>query len=326
MLMTRPGRLLAAALCLAALSLSLAAPARADYPNRPIRLVVSFPPGSGTDSTARYVARKLEEKTGQSVVVENRPGGNSFIAVQTVTRAEPDGYTLLLASNSPVATNVAMFRQLPYDPVGELAPIARLGVGAMALVVNPAAPFHTVAELVAHARQQPGKLNYGAGSASYQIATELFLTQGQIKANHVPYKGAAPALTDVAAGQVDFAFADYGAVLPLLQAGKLRLLAVTSEKRLATQPNTPTLQESGFPGYFMVNWTAAFAPAKTPRPVVEKLEKLLLEINAAPETAEFFARTNWDVFTGNAAELRRFQLAEIRKWSDAAARAGIPKQ
>lgn len=158
MLMTRPGRLLAAIFCVAALSLSLAAPARADYPNKPIRLVVSFPPGSGTDSTARYVARKLEEKTGQSVVVENRPGGNSFIAVQTVTRAEPDGYTLLLASNSPVATNVAMFRQLPYDPVGELAPIARLGVGAMAVVVNPASPFHTVAELVAHARQHPGKL------------------------------------------------------------------------------------------------------------------------------------------------------------------------
>jgi len=318
-------RLLAAIGC-AVLALAVPAAARAAYPDHPIRMVVSFPPGSGTDTTARYVARKLEEKIGQPVVVENRPGGNSFIAVQAVTRSEPDGYTLLLASNSPVATNVAMFRQLPYDPVADLAPLARLGVGAMALVVNPASPYGTVAQLVEAARQHPGKLNYGAGSASYQIATELFLTQGQVKANHIPYKGAAPALTDLAAGQLDFAFADYGAVQPLVQGGKLRLLAVTGNKRLAGQPGTPTLQESGFPGYFMVNWTAAFAPANTPKAIRDKLEKLLVDISATPETAEFFARTNWDAFTGNAAELHRFQVDEIRKWSSAAARAGIPKQ
>ncbi|GMG94300.1 tripartite tricarboxylate transporter substrate binding protein [Cupriavidus metallidurans] len=300
--------------------------ARSEYPDKPIKLVVSFPPGSGTDSNARYLARKMEERLGKPVVVENRPGGNSFIAAQTVTRAEPDGYTLLLASNSPVATNVAMFRKLPYDPVSELAPIARLGVGAMALVVSASSRYQTVDALLSAAREHPGTLNYGAGSASYQIATELFLAMGHIKANHVPYKGAAPALTDLAAGQVDFVFADYGAVLPLLNGGKLRLLAVTSDKRLGSQPNTPTLQESGFPGYFMVNWTAAFAPANTPKPIIAKLEKLMVDIYRTPETSEFLSRTSWDVFVGDAKALRTFQLAEIKKWSDAAERAGVPKQ
>lgn len=302
------------------------APARAEYPDRPVKLVVSFPPGSGTDTNARYVARKLEEKLGKPVVVENRPGGNSFIAAQAVVSAEPDGYTLLLASNSPVATNVAMFRKLPYDPVADLAPIARLGVGAMALVVPASSSYRDVASLVDAARRNPGKLNYGGGSASYQIATELFLTRAGVKANHVPYKGAAPALTDVAAGQIDFAFADYGATLPLLQAGKLRILAVTGDKRLASRPDTPTLQESGFPGYFMVNWTAAFAPARTPKPVLHKLEQAIVEIYSTRESAEFLARTNWDVFVAGADELRRFQLADIRRWSEAAEQAGIPKQ
>ena len=303
-----------------------AASAQAAYPDKPIRLIVSFPPGSGTDSNARYVAKKMEEKLGVAVTVENRPGGNSFIAAQAVAVAPPDGYTLLLASNSPVATNAAMFKHLPYDPVNDFAPVARLGYGAMALVVKADAPYKTVADLVNAARQRPGELNFGSGSASYQIATELFLAMGGIKANHVPYRGAAPALTDLAGGQVDFVFADYGAVIPFVQSGRMRLLAVTGDARLKSAPDTPTLQESGFPGYYMVNWTAAFAPARTPAAVIEKLAGVLLDIYRTADAAEFLARTNWEVFPVGPKELGVFQRDEIRKWDEAAQRAGIPKQ
>ncbi|WP_313459528.1 tripartite tricarboxylate transporter substrate binding protein [Achromobacter sp.] len=303
-----------------------AASAQAAYPDKPIRLIVSFPPGSGTDSNARYVAKKMEEKLGVAVTVENRPGGNSFIAAQAVAVAPPDGYTLLLASNSPVATNAAMFKHLPYDPVNDFAPVARLGYGAMALVVKADAPYKTVADLVNAARQRPGELNFGSGSASYQIATELFLAMGGIKANHVPYRGAAPALTDLAGGQVDFVFADYGAVIPFVQSGRMRLLAVTGDTRLKSAPDTPTLQESGFPGYYMVNWTAAFAPARTPAAVIDKLAGVLLDIYRTADAAEFLARTNWEVFPVGPKELGVFQRDEIRKWDQAAQRAGIPKQ
>ncbi len=300
--------------------------AHAAYPDKPIRLIVSFPPGSGTDSNARYVAKKMEERLGVSVMVENRPGGNSFIAAQTVALAEPDGYTLLLASNSPVATNAAMFKTMPYDPVKDFAPIARLGYGAMALVVKADAPFKTVAELVAAAKAKPGQLNFGSGSASYQIATELFLSMGGIKANHIPYKGAAPALTDLAGGQVDFVFADYGAVIPFVQSGRMRLLAVTGDSRLKSAPDVPTLQESGFDGYYMVNWTAAFAPARTPKAVVDKLADTLLAIYKTADAANFLALTNWEVFPVGPVELGKFQRDEIEKWDAAAKRAGIPKQ
>lgn len=313
---------LAALLCAALLPPA----ARAAYPEQPIRLVVSFPPGSGTDSNARYVAQQMEARLGVPVSVENRPGGNSFIAAQAVATARPDGYTLLLASNSPVATNAAMFKQLPYDPVKDFAPVARLGFGAMALAVQAGAPYRSVAELVEAARRAPGKLNYGSGSASYQIATELFLSMAGIEATHVPYKGAAPALTDLAGGQVDLVFADYGAVIPFVQAGKMRLLAVTGHQRLRSAPDVPTLQESGFDGYYMVNWTAAFAPAGTPAAVIDKLSRTLVDIYRTADAEAFLARTSWEAFPAGAAELGEFQLAEIRKWADAAERAGIPKQ
>lgn len=298
----------------------------AAYPEQPIRLIVSFPPGSGTDSNARYVAKEMEAKLGVPVSVENRPGGNSFIAAQAAASAKADGYTLLLASNSPVATNVAMFKDLPYDPVKDFAPVARLGFGAMALAVKADSSYRSVADLVAAAKDAPGKLNYGSGSASYQIATELFLSMADIKATHVPYKGAAPALTDLAGGQVDLVFADYGAVIPFVQAGKMRLLAVTGNERLRSSPDVPTLQESGFDGYYMVNWTAAFAPATTPKAVIDKLAGTLVEIYQTPDAEAFLARTSWEAFPAGPEKLGEFQRAEIKKWESAAEKAGIPKQ
>jgi len=314
-----------AALCGAAL-LALPLVASATYPEKPIRLIVSFPPGSGTDSNARYAAQQMEKRLGVPVTVENRPGGNSFIAAQAVTTAAPDGYTLLLASNSPVSTNVVMFRELPYDPVKDLAPIAKLSFGAMALAVKADAPWKRVEELIEDARKQPGTLNYGSGSASYQIATELFLSMAGVRANHVPYRGAAPALTDLAGGQVDFVFDDYGATVPLVQAGKLRLLAVTGENRIKNEPDVPTLREAGFKDYYMVNWTAAFAPAGTPAPVIAKLADVLVDIYRQPDAEAFLARTGWEAFPGGPEALAAFQRSEIDRWRRAAQQAGIPPQ
>ncbi|RZT92876.1 tripartite-type tricarboxylate transporter receptor subunit TctC [Advenella incenata] len=298
----------------------------AAYPEKPIKMIVSFPPGSGTDTNARYAAKNMSEKLGVPVLVENKPGGNSFIAAEAVANAKPDGYTLLFASNSPVATNVAMFKSLPYDPVKGLTPLAKLSFGAMGVAVNASAPYSSIPQLLEYAKKHPGKMNYGSGSASYRIATELFLSMAQITARQIPYKGASPALTDLASGQVDFVFADYGAILPLANAGKVNIIAVTGTDRLATAPSIPTLKELGYPDYYMVNWTAAFGPAGLPDHVRDLLSQTLEDIYRTDDAKAFLAKINWEAFPGNSGDLARFQRTEIERWSQAAARAGIPKQ
>lgn len=316
---------LALALSLVA-GMTATAPVVAAYPEQPIKMVVSFPPGSGTDTNARYAASKLQERIGVPVIVENRPGANSFIAAEAVINAKPDGYTLLLASNSPVTTNVVMFKDLRYDPVKQLAPLAKLAYGPMALTVKADSPFQTVEDLIEHSRQNSGSLNYGAGSASYRIATELFLTQAGIKAEHIPYKGAAPALTDLAGGHVDFVFADFGAVVPFIESGAMRLLAVTGNERVSAVPDVPTLQEVGLKDYYMINFTAAFAPAGTPQEIVDMLSKHFVEIYQEPEAQEFLDRTHWIAFPGGQEELREFQRSEIERWGAAREAANIPQQ
>lgn len=304
----------------------LAGAAHAAYPEQPIKLVVSFPPGSGTDTNARYAASKLQERIGVPVIVENRPGANSFIAAEAVINAKPDGYTLLLASNSPVTTNVVMFKDLRYDPVNQLVPLAKLAYGPMAVTVKADSPFKTVEDLIAHSKEKAGSLNYGAGSASYRIATELFLTQAGIKAEHIPYKGAAPALTDLAGGHVDFVFADLGAVVPFIESGAMRILAVTGNERVAAVPDVPTLQEIGLKDYYMINFTAAFAPAGTPKDIVDMLSEHFVEIYKDPESQKFLDRTHWIAFPGGQEELRQFQQSEIQRWGAAREAANIPQQ
>ncbi|WER50601.1 tripartite tricarboxylate transporter substrate binding protein [Cupriavidus sp. WKF15] len=311
----------AAALLLLALPFSAGA-----YPDKAIRLVVSFPPGSGADTTARYVAQKLGERLGKPVVVENRPGANSFIAAQAVAGADADGHTIFLASNSPMATNVAIFKRLPYDPVKDFAPVARLSSGVMAVVVPASSDVKTIDELATRSRAQPGVLNYGAGAASYQIAAELFLHLAGGRATPVPYKGVAPALSDLAGGQLDFAFADLGAAVPFLQSGKVRMLAVSGDRRFDAFPKVPTLQESGFRDYYMVNWTGAFVPVRTPASIIELLSKELQAIYRLPETAVKVRQSYGEPFVGDANELRRFQLEEISRWERAARQAGMQKQ
>ncbi|MGY2485178.1 Bug family tripartite tricarboxylate transporter substrate binding protein [Cupriavidus sp. CP313] len=298
----------------------------AAYPEKPIRLIVSFPAGSGPDRQARYAAMKLQERNGQAVVVENRPGGNGIIAAQAVVHAPPDGYTVFFTSNSPVATNAAMFNALPYDPIKDLAPVARLTKSVMTVVVPGGSPIRTVADLVARAKAAPGKLNYGSGSPLYQLATEKFLVAAGVSAAHVPYKGAVQALSDLAGGQIDFAFADYSIVRPHIQSGKLRILAVTGDKRLSMEPSVPTMQESGYRDFVFVTWMAAYVPAKTPPDIVKKLSDDLLAIYALPESARFSKQMDGEIFLAGPAELRRFQLAEIEQAEKIVKAAGIPKQ
>jgi tripartite-type tricarboxylate transporter receptor subunit TctC len=219
-----------------------------------------------------------------------------------------------------------MFKKLPYDPVTQLAPIAKLAYGPMALAVKADSSFKSVEDLIEYAKQKPDALNYGAGSASYRIATELFLTEAGIKAEYIPYKGAAPALTDLGGGHVDFVFADLGAVVPFLQSGAMRILAVTGNERVKSAPEVPTLQERGLKDYYMINFTAAFAPAGTPKDIVETLAQHFVSIYRDPDAQSFLDRTSWLAFPGGSQELRDFQRSEIERWGAAAKAANIPQQ
>lgn len=298
----------------------------AEYPDKPIRFIVSFPPGSGTDTNARYAAKRLQDKLGVTVTVENRTGGNSFMAVDRVVTANPDGYTLLFSSNSPVSTNVVMFKELPYDPVSQLTPLAKLGFGAMAVAVPASSSIQSIEQLVATAKANPNSLNYGSGSASYQIATELFLNQAGIEANHVPYRGASAAITDLAGKQIDFVFADYGALIPLADSGNIKVIAATGDSRLKKEPGVPTLQELGYKDYYMVNWVALFGPAGMPDDVQKTLSEAMVEIYSDQESVDFLDRMSWETFPGDGKELAEFQQSEIKRWSDAARQANIPQQ
>jgi tripartite-type tricarboxylate transporter receptor subunit TctC len=294
-----------------------------DYPTKPVKFIVSFPPGSGADTTARHYARRLQEITRQPFIVENRPGANSFIAAQAVATAPADGSTLFFASNSPVVVNAVLFKSLPYNPVNDFAAVARTSRATNLLVVPMASPYKTLSELIEAAKKSPKKINYASGSASYQIATEEFSEIMRAHFTHVPYKGASQAIQDTAAGVVDFTISDISAGLSLVQGGKLRALAVTSDRRHAALPNVPTAIESGAKGFEFYNWTGVFAPAKTPQPILDKLTQLIQQITLEPETAVFMAKLGGETFAGDAKELHRYQLSQIDQWKRVAQRAGI---
>jgi tripartite-type tricarboxylate transporter receptor subunit TctC len=299
--------------------------AQGGYPERPIRLVVPYPPGSGTDTVARYAAKRMETALGKPVVIENKPGGNAIIAAQFVINAPADGYTLLWAANGPVTTNVALYEKLPYSPLTDLEPVARLAYSPMGLYVPAASPYRTAADLFADAKKSPGKLNYGSGSATYNIATEWLMSLAGAKANAISYKGSSPTMTDLAGNQVDFAIAEYSAGLPLVKAGKIRMLALTSDRRMRSEPEAPTLQELGYKEFFQVAWWGVFAPKGTPKAVVSRLESTLLTAFKDAETAQYLDQNNFSAFIGTAEQLRSFQKSEIDRESQLVNRFNIPK-
>jgi tripartite-type tricarboxylate transporter receptor subunit TctC len=304
-------------------SLWLCTAALGQYPERPVRLVVGYPPGGGTDLVARLVSTPLSERWKQPVVVENRPGANAIIATEAVARAKPDGYTLLMAYATELAVNPATFRKLPYDPVKDFAPVAQLGAAPLVLAAHPGLAAKDVAELVAAAKARPGALSYsssGNGSV-HHFAGELFKLRTGADIVHVPYKGSGPATADAVSGQVQLTFASVASVLRFVQAGRLKALAVTSARRSPQLPDVPTMRDAGVGELELTSWYGLLAPAGTPADVVSRLAADLAAVTAIPEVRNGFNVQGLEVAQSSPAAFAAFIREEAAKYARIA-RAG----
>jgi len=296
------------------------------FPSKPIRFVVPFGPGSGTDTSARYFARKLQDLTGQAVVVENKPGGNGFIAVNNVLNAPADGYTVFIGSNSTLAVNAALFKKLPYDPLADFSPLTMMMRSPAMLAASPKAPYADLKGLIAYARAHPGEVNFGAGSAGYQLMGELLNDAADIRAVHVPFKGAGEAITAVASNTVDYTFAEMTAAQELAKDGRVKAIAVASDKRVGTSPDVPTAAEAGLPGFEAYTWVGAMVSAKTPKAETDKLAELFTAISKMDETRTFYERLGASPMTGGPAQMHEFQQNEIALWKRIVQKAHVPQQ
>jgi tripartite-type tricarboxylate transporter receptor subunit TctC len=313
---------------LAALALSLAAVSAGaqPYPAKPITIVVPFAAGSGTDSITRIVGQQLSVALNQSVVIENKVGASGVIAATYVARAAPDGYTLLMATNSTHSANPSLFKSLSYDPVKDFAPVARAGSYVFMLVVNKDIPAKTLPELVAYAKAHPGKLTYASGNTTGIVAGETLKSKAGIDVLHVPYKSTPPALNDVIGGRVSMMFIDLAPGLEHVRAGTLRALAVTTKERSALLPDLPSLHEAGISGYDVTSWAGLFAPMGTPKEIVARLNAEVAKIIANPEAKARIAVTGFDAFTGPPETLASFVQTELANWGRLIRDAGIEPQ
>ncbi len=314
--MLQPVRAFFAALGAAALALS-AAHAQV-YPAKPIRLIVPYPAGGGTDFFARTVAVQLSQQMGQQVLVENRPGAATIIGAEAVAKSAPDGYTVLLGDTATFAVNPSLYRKLPYDPQKDFAPVSLTGRFALLLVVNPASiKANSVSELIDQAKRSPGKLDYaspGPGSP-HHLAMELFKLRTGVPFTHVPYKGAAPALQDLLGGRIPVMFLDLAAGAPQIKGGKLKALAVASDKRIAALPELPTLGESGLPGFEAWAWQALAVPAATPGDVVAKLNAEYRRAIDTPEIRQKMIDSGIDPLQSSPGEAAAYVRSETAKWA-----------
>jgi tripartite-type tricarboxylate transporter receptor subunit TctC len=292
------------------------------YPARPVRLMVPFPAGSATDQVARLVGRELQDELKQPFVVENKPGAQGSIAAGEVARAAPDGYTLLVTTNTPQAANVSLFKKLAYDPVKDFAPVARIGTTSFMLMVRSDSPLKTFKAFLADARAKPGKLSAGFGSSGSQVSLAMLKSMGNLDVTEVPYKGIPQTITDVLGGTLSFTFVDLGNALAQMKGGKLRGLAVTSAKRTPLAPDVPAVAEE-LKGYELIAWFALVAPAGTPPEIVQRLHDVTVRGIAKPEMKEKFAAIGTDVAPMNPAELGKFIQSEIAHWAKLVKLAGI---
>jgi tripartite-type tricarboxylate transporter receptor subunit TctC len=321
--MTIHRRLLVRTLACVAMTLSWSlAPAQA-YPAKPITLVVPFAAGSGTDQQARAMAQSITAEYGVPVIVDNKGGASGFLAADYVARAAPDGYTVLITTNTTHAANEHLFKRIPYDPVKDFSPVALVTKGQMLLVVRPDAPFQTVEQLIQAARARPGKLNFGSGSSSSRVASEMLKQLTGIDALNVPYKSNPAGITDLLGGQIDFMFADASTAVPQVKAGKLRALAASGTQRLDSVPDIPTMREAGVKDYDMSFWTAIYLPPKTPDALVKRLHEMVEKVARAPANHAFQVATGATVATAGPEELAQFQASESRKWGRIIRAAGI---
>ena len=321
-------RLFLKTLCATAVLAALPAghAAAADFPTKPITFIVPFAAGSATDQIGRAIAQGVSESAGQPVVIENKPGASAMIGAQNAARAQPDGYTVLITTNTTHAANEHLYKSLAYDPVKDFQPLTLLGKGGQIMVVNPAFPAKTVGEFLAAAKKDPGKLTFGSGSSSSRIAGELLQQMTGIQLLHVPYKSNPLAVTDLLGNQISMMITDAATGLPQVNSGKLRALGVTGTTRSPLAPEVPTIAESGVPGYEMGYWFAAYAPAGTPPEVTKRLNELLVAATEKQAAKQFYKQTGTEPATSTPDELKTFQLAESKKWGEIIKRAGIQQE
>lgn len=311
--------------CAASLAPGASFAQAAPWPSRAVRVLIGYPPGGSTDVAGRLMAEQLGKRLGQQVVVENRAGAGGTVAASAVARADPDGYSLILAASPEISIAPVTMKAIPYDPVRDLQPITLVGQVPLFLVVNPAVPAQTLAEFIAYAKANPGKLNYSSfgNNTSNHLAGELFKSLTGVQAAHIPYKGSGPSITDLIGGQVQYSFDTPPAVLEHIRAGKLRALAVSSKDRLPTAPQVPTFIEAGLPSFNAGTWFGLLAPTKTPSSVVERLNADTVAVLNSPELVRAFADRGILPSPQTPDEFRRFVQDEVNKWKDVAGKAGI---
>lgn len=286
------------------------------FPNRPVKIVVSFPPGTTPDTVARVVAPRLQESLGQAVIVENRAGAGGNVAADAVAKSAPDGYTLVVSTNAALATNKVLYDNLPYDPERDLSAISLLASAPQILVVNPSVPANSFKEFLAYVRANPAKLSYGttgSGSASH-LTMELLKSDAKVFLVHIPYRGFPQAVTDMVGGNIQAMFAIAPGVLPHIKSGRMKGLAVTALKRSEQAPDIPSVSELGYPQLESLAWIGMLAPAKTPQEIIDRLASETQKILRDPESKRTLSNLGFDVVGSTPAEFRRFQHAEVEKW------------
>jgi tripartite-type tricarboxylate transporter receptor subunit TctC len=296
-----------------------------DYPQRTVTFICPFPAGGGTDILTRMLAQELQDKLKQTVIVENRAGAGTVIAAAAVAKSAPDGYTLLLAPVTTLAIGPSIYKSLPYDTVKDFAPIGLVGSAQFALVANPSLGANTLPELIALVRSKNGQMSYGTSGAStpHHLFMEMFLKMIGAKAQHVPYRGSVPALTDVVSGQIPMMMVDLAVAIPLIKEGKVKAYGVTSAHRVKAMPDLPTIAEAGLPGYAATGWFSVVARAGTPRPIADQLNGILMTFLKRPDVNDKLQALAIDVLTSTPDELEKFIPAEISKWAVVVKDAGI---
>ena len=287
------------------------------YPNRPLRIVVPFPPGGGTDIGTRIVAQKLQEAWGQAVIVENKPGAAGIVGTELTAKSAPDGYTFMMGNIGTHAINVSLYKKLAYDPVRDFAPVSMVADLPLLLLVHPSVPANSVKELIALAKSQPGKLNFSSSGAggSMHVAAELFKSMTGVDMVHIPYKGGAPAVADLLSGQVALSFSTVLETIQHVKAGKVRALAVTNDHRSIALPDLPTIAEAGLPGYQSISWLALFAPAGTPKDIVNKVSAESVRILKLPDVKERLLAQGAEPIGSTPEQLAAILAADIAKYA-----------
>ena len=313
-----------ASAALLALAASLSAQAQQDYPSRPVRVVIGFPPGQATDVLGRAVALKLQDALGQQFFVDNKPGAAGIIGTQAALAAPADGYTLLATSSGPMAVNPGLYSKLPYEPLKDFTPVAGIAIVPLILVANNNFGASNVKDLVTLAKAKPGAINFASGGigVTNHLVMEMFSGVAGVKMTHVPYKGGPPALTDLIAGQVSVMFETSVAVLPFIKQGRMKALAVSTAARIAAAPELPTVAEQGYPGFSGVPWVVLMAPARTPPAIVAKLNAEANRALATKEMRDSFVAQGVETMLMSPEELGAFMKAELDKWTLAVKASG----